>query len=102
MRFIISRVWPSREARGELQRFTVHHPGASKVPWYGISQSERIVRWLFSSPPRFQTVLSVRAALAKRDDELNKGVGLTASEMPLFRPTLKLPYDATTTSVNSR
>jgi hypothetical protein len=65
LRFILSRVWPSREARGELRRFAAHHPGASKVPWYGISQGARIFRWVFSRPPRVQTLLAVRAALTQ-------------------------------------
>ena len=65
LRFTLSRIWPSREASGELHRFAAHHPGASKVPWYGISQSARILRWIFFRPPRVQTILVVRAALAQ-------------------------------------
>jgi hypothetical protein len=65
LRFTLSRIWPSREASVELHRFAVHHPGASKVPWYGISQGARILRWVFSRPPRVQTLLIVRAALAQ-------------------------------------
>ena len=65
LRFTLSRIWPSRDAREELHRFAVHHPGASKVPWYGISQGARILRWTFFRPPRVQTLLVVRAALAQ-------------------------------------
>jgi hypothetical protein len=64
--FMISRIWPNREARLELRRFASHQPGASDVPWYGISQGARILRWVFSKPPRVQTLLAVRAALTKR------------------------------------
>jgi len=71
IRFMFSRLWPSRDARIEIQRFAANEPRASNIPWYGISQRERIVRWLFSRPPRVQTLLSVRAALAQRDDELS-------------------------------
>lgn len=69
VRFMFSRMWPSRDARTEIQRFAANEPGVSGVPWYGISQPERIVRWLFSRPPRVQTLLSVRAALVQRYDE---------------------------------
>lgn len=63
LRFVSRRIWPSRDDRLELQHFAADHPGASEVPWYGISQSGRILRWVFSRPPRVQTLLSVRAAL---------------------------------------
>jgi Uncharacterised nucleotidyltransferase len=69
LRFVISRIWPSHDDRFELQHFAEHHPGASEVPWYGISQAARILRWVFSKPPRVQTILSIRAALAQRRDE---------------------------------
>ena len=67
LRFAISRVWPNRNERVELKHFAAHHPGASQVPWYGISQGARILRWLFSTPPRVQTVLCIQAALAHHD-----------------------------------
>jgi putative nucleotidyltransferase-like protein len=66
LRFMTGRIWPSREARWELKHFAASHPGASEVPWYGISQAARIIRWIFFNPPRVQTLLSVRAALASR------------------------------------
>jgi hypothetical protein len=69
VRFVASRVWPSRDARSELSRFAARHPGASEIPWYGISQGARVVRWIFSRPPRVQALLPVRAALALRCDE---------------------------------
>jgi len=65
LRFVISRIWPSRDDRFELRHFAADHPGASEIPWYGISQGGRILRWVFSRPPRVQTLLSVRAALAR-------------------------------------
>jgi hypothetical protein len=64
VRFAISRIWPSRDDRSELRHFAAHHPGAAGIPWYGISQGARILRWVFARPPRVQTLLSVRAALA--------------------------------------
>jgi Uncharacterised nucleotidyltransferase len=68
LRFVISRIWPSLDERFELQHFAEHHPGASEVPWYGISQAARILRWVFSKPPRVQTILTVQAALAQRHE----------------------------------
>jgi hypothetical protein len=70
---MLSRMWPSRDARVEIQRFAANQPRASDIPWYGISQRERVVRWIFSRPPRVQTLLSVRAALAQRYDESDCG-----------------------------
>jgi hypothetical protein len=64
IQFIASRVWPSRDALSELRRFVARDPGAARVPWYGISHPARILRWVFSRPPRVQTYLAVRAALA--------------------------------------
>ena len=63
LKFIMSRVWPSRDVRAELQRFAKHEEGASTIPWYGISQGQRILRWVFSRPPRVQTLRAVRAAV---------------------------------------
>jgi hypothetical protein len=74
IRFAITRIWPSREARAELTRFAAHHPGASGVPWYGISQGARMLRWVFSKPPRVQALLPVRAALAQRYDPSGSSV----------------------------
>jgi hypothetical protein len=64
LRFVVSRLWPSADVRAELKRFSARHPGAASVPWYGISQVGRILRWTFSKPPRVQALLPVRAALA--------------------------------------
>jgi hypothetical protein len=63
--FISSRIWPSREALLELKTGSAEIPDGSTVPWYGISHGARILRWIFSRPPRVQTLLSVRAALAQ-------------------------------------
>ena len=62
--FMRSRIWPSREALSELKEADAQIPNSSTVAWYGISHGARILRWVFSRPPRVQTLLSVRAALA--------------------------------------
>jgi hypothetical protein len=62
--FMAGRIWPSREARLELKEGAAQIPDSSTIPWYGISHSARILRWVVSRPPRVQTLLNVRAALA--------------------------------------
>jgi hypothetical protein len=72
--FMVGRMLPSRDARMEIERFAANQPGVSDIPWYGISQRGRILRWLVSKPPRVQTLLSVRAAFAQRDELSNEGI----------------------------
>ena len=62
--FMRSRIWPSRDALSELKEGAAQIPGSSTVLWYGIPHAMRILRWAYSRPPRVQTLLSVRAALA--------------------------------------
>lgn len=61
--FIRSRVLPSRVALDELIVARRTLPTLDQVPWYGLSHGSRILRWVFSRPPRVQTMNSVRAAL---------------------------------------
>jgi hypothetical protein len=63
LRFIYSRVFPSRIALAELRTFRQAQPQLDQVSWYGLSHKHRILRWVFSRPPRVQTIVSVRAAL---------------------------------------
>ena len=63
VRFARSRVLPSRTALDELVKVVKARPNFARVPWYGLSHWERIIRWVFSRPPRVQTLTSVRAAL---------------------------------------
>jgi hypothetical protein len=62
--FMRSRIWPRSEALSELKEGAAQIPGSSSIPWYGIPHAARILRWIFLRPPRVQTLLSVRAALA--------------------------------------
>ena len=66
IRFIKSRVWPDRAALAELEIGNRVLAYASAAPWYGDSHAVRILRWAFSSPPRVQTIHSVRQALEDR------------------------------------
>jgi hypothetical protein len=63
MRFMFRRLWPNGETRAELRHFAEHEQGKSTISWYGVSQRRRILRWVFSRPPRVQTLRVVQAAL---------------------------------------
>jgi len=63
LRFIRSRAVPTRTALAELELARRAQPQLDGVPWYGLSHGRRILRWLFSQPPRVQTMVSVIAAL---------------------------------------
>jgi hypothetical protein len=63
LRFAQSRVFPDREALSELHYVAANEPWASGTEWYGLKHFTRIRRWLFSQPPRVQTMHSVRLAL---------------------------------------
>jgi hypothetical protein len=63
LRFLASRVAPSRRSLAQIEAARRDQPQLDHVPWYGVSHGSRMVRWLFSRPPRVQTIVSVRAAL---------------------------------------
>jgi hypothetical protein len=79
LEFMSSRIWPSRQARLELKEGADQIPESDTIPWYGISHGARIPRWVFSNPPRVQTLLPVRAALAQHYDESAPGVAENSS-----------------------
>jgi hypothetical protein len=63
VRFVASRVVPGRRLRAQIEAARRDQPQLDGVPWYGVSHRSRIIRWLFSRPPRVQTIVAVRAAL---------------------------------------
>jgi hypothetical protein len=63
--FMRGRISPSRQARAELKDGAAQIPESSTVRWYNLPHRARILRWVFSRPPRVQTLLSVRAALGR-------------------------------------
>jgi hypothetical protein len=63
LRFLASRVAPTRRSLAQIELARRDQPQLDGVPWYGVSHRSRIVRWLFSRPPRVQTIVAVRAAL---------------------------------------
>ena len=62
--------------------------------WYGVSHVERILRWIFSRPPRVQTMIDGAAAATRamtlRDDErhLLRAVALAGRAAPHSRDAL--------------
>lgn len=63
LRFMLSRVSPNQRSLAQLDLARRNQPQLDSLPWYGISHGSRILRGLFSRPPRVQTIVSVRAAL---------------------------------------
>jgi hypothetical protein len=63
LRFVRTRVAPSRHSLAELELARRAQPQLNRVPWYALPHRARILRWLVSRPPRVQTIASVRAAL---------------------------------------
>jgi len=63
LRYAWSRVSPERDTLEEVRTAVELQPHLRIVPWYQVSQSKRIVRWLVSRPPRVQTISAVAAAL---------------------------------------
>ena len=65
LRFVRSRVVPDRVALEELAIASEVMPAITQIPWYGVPHAQRIIRWVFSRPPRVQTVMSVQSAMAE-------------------------------------
>jgi hypothetical protein len=63
LRFVMSRVFPSRKRIEALHTVTIKRPYGASVPWYGLSHVNRIARWVLSSPPRVQAIYPIRIAL---------------------------------------
>jgi len=63
LRYAWRRVSPERDTLEEVRTALELQPQLGIVPWYQVSQSKRIVRWLVSRPPRVQTISAVAAAL---------------------------------------
>ena len=74
LRFMRSRALPSRRSLAELECVARDQPQLDRVPWYGLPHGRRVLHWLFSKPPRVQTMVSVRAALE------SAGIGVTKAD----------------------
>jgi hypothetical protein len=64
--FMRSRLLPRRAALDDLAAAVESMPVLRAVPWYGESQFRRVLRWIFSRPPRVQTLVSLQAACNSR------------------------------------
>ena len=73
VRFVRARIVPTRRSLAELELARRAQPQFDHVPWYGVSNGGRILRWVFSRPPRVQTIASVRAALESVDAAAQAG-----------------------------
>jgi hypothetical protein len=76
LKFMSGRIKPSKEALSELQEGAAQIPGSRSIGWYESSHGARIIRWIFSKPPRIQTLLAVRAALSQSDREFDASAPL--------------------------
>ncbi len=63
LRFIRSRVWPTRAARECLRHAVETAPAMGRIPWYQVPHAMRILRWVVGRPPRVQTANAVYEAL---------------------------------------
>jgi hypothetical protein len=66
--FVMSRVRPNSAALAELEQFATTEKWATGISWYGLSHHRRMLRWVFSRPPRVQTIGPVRSALGIRTE----------------------------------
>ncbi|HLA70052.1 MAG TPA: hypothetical protein VK624_00990 [Steroidobacteraceae bacterium] len=57
---------PSNVALDELEYSSKTLPQLRTVPWYGQRHSTRILRWVFTPPPRVRTIATVLEAFNAR------------------------------------
>jgi hypothetical protein len=82
LHFMASRLLPDQEMREEIRRFGLNEASGAVVPWYGISQSARVARWLFSRPLRVQTLMAVRSALTQAPTSASPSIQLPTMPSP--------------------
>jgi hypothetical protein len=63
LRYARQRVFPDRNAIAELGLAVEAQPSIGQLPWYRLGHGQRILRWVFSRPPRVHTMVSLRGAL---------------------------------------
>jgi len=61
--FARTRLVPTRTELTAVKYLADTQSWARQVPWYGQAHVTRILRWIFSRPPRVQTMYSVQCAL---------------------------------------
>ena len=73
LRYVRSRTLPDRKALAAIDVAIEQQPQLNEVRWYGLGHGRRILRWLFSRPPRVQTIVSLRAALESARPRVAEG-----------------------------
>jgi hypothetical protein len=63
LRYVATRVLPSRETRAQRRTVAVAQPRVSGGAWAQLSQGRRMVRWMLAPQARHETLEPVRAAL---------------------------------------
>ncbi len=58
-RFAAGRVWPNRDVRAEIAHGAKSQPMLAQLPWYELSHTQRLLRWLVARPPRVQTMTTI-------------------------------------------
>jgi hypothetical protein len=61
--FARSRILPTREGLAEIDQMIETRPQYNQVRWYGEKHLMRILRWVFTRPPRVQTMITLQGAL---------------------------------------
>jgi hypothetical protein len=62
LRFVKQRVLPSVGSLREFEASAPARPMRNVLPWFEEPRGKRLLRWLFSNPPRVATILAVMAA----------------------------------------
>lgn len=62
-RFVRQRLFPGHSVLQQHSNARKFEPILNQSPWYNLSRGSRMLRWLFSKPPRVQTAVLLRAAL---------------------------------------
>jgi hypothetical protein len=65
--YIGGRIWPDKEMLRQREQHLEKDFVAAQTQWYGLSQGQRMLRWMTSRPLRVQTLHAVRMALAQAD-----------------------------------
>jgi len=65
LQFARGRVLPSRQGLAEIEQLRAKMPVLNQVPWYGESHLVRILRWVFTRPPRVQTMITLHGVFGE-------------------------------------
>jgi len=66
LRYMARRLLPERKDQVLVQQLARSDPVLTSTAWTGKSRAEKALRWVFTKPPRVQSIYSVQKALAYR------------------------------------